>query len=142
LKQARKTRKNMSVNIEKTGTVEVTECSVCFLQADSYASLKKHWMKHLSPSENESEEDEEMTLGTEELECDRKKQKTPNIKVKKCPHCEYVTCQSRALVRHIKNVHNKLKDMKCSECEFASNNKHHLLQHIKAVHDKIKDIKC
>jgi hypothetical protein len=73
----------MSINNEKTGPVEVTECSVCYLQVDYYANLKIHWMKHLSPSDKESEEDEEITKETKDFECDSVKGKPPNIILKK-----------------------------------------------------------
>jgi hypothetical protein len=53
------------------------------------------------------------------------------------------------LRRHIKAIHDKLKDVKCDRllddktpCGFTCSHKHHMKRHIKAVHDKLKDIQC
>ena len=44
--------------------------------------------------------------------------------------------------RHIKAVHDKIKDIKCDKCDAVFFTKCHLKDHVKAVHDKTKDIKC
>jgi HD superfamily phosphohydrolase YqeK len=53
-------------------------------------------------SDKESEEDEERTWEIEGLEHDCTKQKPSNIKVKKCPQCEYVTSYPGNLSMHIR----------------------------------------
>jgi uncharacterized Zn-finger protein len=55
------------------------------------------------------------------------------------------TCSSNAdLERHIKAVHDQIKDIKCDweNCDYACSRDVNLKRHIKAVHDQIKDIKC
>ena len=64
------------------------------------------------------------------------------IKDFKCDKCEYVCSTICSLKSHIKSVHDKIKDFKCDKCEYVCSITSHLKEHIKAVHDKIKDFKC
>jgi hypothetical protein len=60
----------------------------------------------------------------------------------KCDKCEYSSCNKDKLQRHIKQVHEQIKDHKCDKCEYACSTIDDLKRHIKQVHDKIKDHKC
>lgn len=60
----------------------------------------------------------------------------------KCTQCDYKSAQKSKLTRHIKSVHNKIKDIECTQCDYKCSRKSSLNIHIKQVHDKIKDIKC
>ena len=61
-----------------------------------------------------------------------------------CDRCEYSSNHSGNVKKHIKAVHNKIKNFVCDRdnCEMAFSSNSHLKQHIKAVHDKIKDFVC
>ena len=59
-----------------------------------------------------------------------------------CEQCEYKTSRKCDLNKHIKQVHEKIKDVECPSCEFKCSTKSQLNQHIKQVHDKIKDVHC
>jgi KRAB domain-containing zinc finger protein len=64
------------------------------------------------------------------------------IKNIKCDKCEYLCSTNECLKRHTKTVHDKIKDMKCDKCDYICSTNGHLKRHIKMVHDKIKDFKC
>ena len=59
-----------------------------------------------------------------------------------CAQCEYKATTSGHLKRHIKAVHDKIKDIACLQCDFKCSSNGDLKQHLKQVHDKLKDIKC
>ena len=65
-------------------------------------------------------------------------------KMFKCESCVYKTNYKSHLNRHIKAVHNKIKDVICSYnlCNYKCLSKSHLKRHIKQVHAQIKDFKC
>ena len=56
-----------------------------------------------------------------------------------CDKCDYTCSTNNHLKRHIKMVHDKIKDIQCNLCEYTCSTNSHLKQHIKQVHDKIKD---
>ena len=64
------------------------------------------------------------------------------IKDIQCHLCEYKCSYSTHLQQHIKAVHNKIKDVQCPQCEFKCSVNGNLQTHIKMVHDKIKDFQC
>jgi uncharacterized Zn-finger protein len=59
-----------------------------------------------------------------------------------CTLCEYKCTTKGNLKRHIKMVHDKIKDFECSLCDYKFSTKGNLKTHIKQVHDKIKDVQC
>ena len=70
------------------------------------------------------------------------KQVHDKIKDVKCDKCEYTCSTNCNLKQHIKYIHEKIKDIKCSKCQYACSTNSGLKVHIKMVHDKIKNIKC
>jgi len=64
------------------------------------------------------------------------------IKDIKCDKCEYTCSTNTRLKLHIKSVHEKIKDFKCDKCHYMCSTNGDLKQHIKQVHDKIKNFKC
>ena len=56
--------------------------------------------------------------------------------------CIYTCSTNYHLQRHIKHVHDKIKDFECEKCDFKCSENCTLQIHIKAVHDKIKDCEC
>ena len=69
------------------------------------------------------------------------KQAHDKIKDIKCNLCSFKCSTNSNLKHHIKAVHNKIKSFKCESCEFICSQKSDLKQHIKQIHDKIKDFK-
>lgn len=51
-----------------------------------------------------------------------------------CQQCSYVTMRRDHLVRHVKNVHLKLKDIVCKECDDAFSENYELNRHIRKWH--------
>jgi very-short-patch-repair endonuclease len=64
------------------------------------------------------------------------------IKDFQCPHCDHKCSENGNLQAHIKQIHTKIKDFECGLCNYKCSTNGHLHQHIKAVHSKIKDVKC
>jgi hypothetical protein len=60
----------------------------------------------------------------------------------KCPHCPFRCSYNSYLQRHIKAVHDKIKDFECVICPYKCSDNGSLKKHIKVVHDKIKDFEC
>jgi hypothetical protein len=61
----------------------------------------------------------------------------------KCVQCNLATASPANLSRHIREVHNKIKNISCTHCnDFSTGSTTDLSRHIKAVHNKVKDIKC
>ena len=56
------------------------------------------------------------------------------IKKNKCEECQYETPSIRNLKRHIKAVHDKIRNFVCDICGYAASQKVHLKQHNDAVH--------
>jgi hypothetical protein len=60
----------------------------------------------------------------------------------KCIQCHFATAIPANLLRHIKAVHDKIKNISCFHCnDFSTGSSTDLSRHIKAVHNKVKDIK-
>ena len=57
-------------------------------------------------------------------------------------NCGFASEHKCSLKRHIKMIHDKIKDFKCNNCEFKTSRSDQLKTHIKMIHDKIKDFKC
>jgi hypothetical protein len=70
------------------------------------------------------------------------KQVHDKIKDVKCDKCEFVCCENGTLKLHIKSVHDKIKDVKCDKCDYVCSTNGNLKLHIKRVHEQIKDFKC
>ena len=64
------------------------------------------------------------------------------IKDIKCTMCDYTCSQTGHLTTHVKQVHSNIKDHACTQCHFMSSSKGNLARHVKQVHDKIKDHAC
>jgi hypothetical protein len=64
-----------------------------------------------------------------------------NIKDLKCDLCPFVTGERGHLNLHFRAVHARIKRNKCGECSFAAAQKGSLDAHIKTVHNKIRDIR-
>ena len=59
-----------------------------------------------------------------------------------CELCDYKTTLNGNLKKHIEMVHLKIRNIQCNQCDFKCSNNGHLKRHIKALHDKIRDIQC
>ncbi len=64
------------------------------------------------------------------------------IKDRQCPHCEYKCSTNSDLKKHIKQVHDMVRDIQCSQCNFKCSAISSLRRHMKAVHDKLKNAQC
>jgi len=64
------------------------------------------------------------------------------IKDVECEFCDYTCSLNSNLQRHIKSVHNKIKDVECEFCDYTCSQNSDLQKHIKSVHNKIKDFEC
>jgi uncharacterized C2H2 Zn-finger protein/very-short-patch-repair endonuclease len=59
-----------------------------------------------------------------------------------CQQCDYVSKRLGDLKKHVKQVHDKIKDFRCPQCDYKTSRSGNLKQHIKDVHSKIKDFEC
>jgi len=101
-------------------------------------------------TENENEESDFEKTDSEEIN-DKKvvKGKSPKshlskkIKLYECQYCGFVTESSAAkLKKHVKEVHEEVKQYHCTQCGIKVSRKYHLIRHIKAVHHKEKFWRC
>jgi len=64
-------------------------------------------------------------------------------KLFECHYCGFVTDSGAASLRkHVKEVHEEIKQYHCTECGIKVSRKYHLIRHIKAVHHKEKFWRC
>ena len=64
------------------------------------------------------------------------------IREHKCCVCNKHFAQSSHLIRHINAVHRREKNYECSECDKAFSSKRDIQRHIRVVHRGLKDHKC
>jgi len=65
------------------------------------------------------------------------------VKIFECHYCGFVTDHgAAALKKHVKEVHEEIKQYHCTECGIKVSRKYHLIRHIKAVHHKEKFWQC
>ena len=79
------------------------------------------------------------------IECNDKYKKyetTRRVILRKCDKCDKSYQRPSALLKHIKAVHDKIKDIECPHCDYKFSTRDALSRHIKAIHDKIKDFEC
>jgi len=72
----------------------------------------------------------------------REKNKLKNKDKFKCEKCDYKFYDISSLKRHIKSIHDKVKDFFCENCDYKCSLNGNLQLHIKKVHLKIKDFFC
>ena len=58
----------------------------------------------------------------------------------KCEQCPYAAGYSSHIKRHIKVVHEKIRDYICGECDYTASKKINLMRHVKEVHEKVRDL--
>ena len=54
-----------------------------------------------------------------------------------CDRCEYQSSTNGHLKRHVKQVHDKIKDVKCDQCDFACSTNGDLKRHVKICTGKL-----
>ena len=59
-----------------------------------------------------------------------------------CEECDYTTSSKGDLDRHRRTMHKRMKNHACEECDYTASDKGNLNKHIKAVHDRIKNHAC
>ena len=59
-----------------------------------------------------------------------------------CDLCPRSFKQSGDLKKHVKEIHQKIKDNFCDHCEMAFCRPYQLKKHVQEVHEKIKNHKC
>eukprot|EP00092_Neocalanus_flemingeri_P015216 GFUD01016439.1.p1 GENE.GFUD01016439.1~~GFUD01016439.1.p1 ORF type:complete len:543 (+),score=126.92 GFUD01016439.1:40-1668(+) len=65
------------------------------------------------------------------------------LKMFECHYCGFITDSGAATLRkHVKEVHEEIKQYHCTECGIKVSRKYHLIRHIKAVHHKEKFWQC
>lgn len=125
-------------------TKQCSDCK-CVLLQEEYFSKKRdgNWYKTCNGCRKKFECDQ----------CDYKCSTNGNLqkhiksvhdKIKDyaCDKCKFKSSTNVDLQKHIKNVHNKAKDFGCDQCDAKFSTNGNLQRHIKAVHDKIKDFGC
>jgi len=93
-------------------------------------------------SDSERTELEEMT-DTKMKVSKLGKTKSKKMKIFECHYCGFITDEgAHTLKRHVKEVHEEIKQYHCTECGIKVSRKYHLIRHIKAVHHKEKFWQC
>ena len=60
----------------------------------------------------------------------------------KCDKCHFKTTSVANLKKHIKSVHDKIKDMVCQKCDYTCSLKSYMDSHMNSVHLKVKNYVC
>ena len=122
-------------------------CIECGFKAASQKDLKKHNIevheKILEPGEKRSCPLCEYQTEWGKSHLDRHIRAIHDrIKDFQCPFCE-VSCSQKGNLRlHIDQVHKNIRKFSCNQCDYKSNFKNDIAKHKKSVHEKIKDIGC
>ena len=86
--------------------IDTFKCDICQYKTNVFRHLQMHLAKaHLK------DENKEFKTGNKKFKCDQ------------CPY------NGKDLKRHIKGVHDKIKDHICGRCGYAASRKHHLDSH-------------
>jgi hypothetical protein len=64
------------------------------------------------------------------------------IKPYSCPHCKHSSSREWDLAKHINDVHLKLKPFKCNECNKSFSSKYYKENHVNNVHFNMKQFFC
>ena len=80
--------------------------------------------------------------GTEHKKSHNKKAGLGKGTEAKCEQCQFKTVWKTALNRHIRTVHNKIRNHKCGLCGFSFAQKSTLQHHVEAVHKKLRKHVC
>ena len=64
------------------------------------------------------------------------------IKPYSCTHCKHSSSRESDLARHINDVHLKLKPFKCNECNKSFSSKYYKESHVNNVHFNMKQFFC
>ena len=59
-----------------------------------------------------------------------------------CPRCPYKSSLRKDVKRHMKALHENIKDFKCDMCNFASSYSYSLKDHIKSMHERKRVYSC
>jgi len=104
-------------------------CSMCDFKIGIKAQVEAHFRReHL--------EDSNCTLP--DNYCRYLKPSPSHFKVTKCPHCDYKSNNNGNVKKHIKTVHESLKE-KCDICGGLYKSAH---AHKRSVHDKVRNFPC
>ena len=160
-----------------TGFKEARTCNQCNKESKSYKTLVKHVSVHRAKNEKpfvcvdcgfkagtkkelrtHNAEAHEKTLEKEEKrscsQCDYQTEWGKShldrhiraihdrIKDFQCPFCEISCSQKGNLRLHIDQVHKNIRKFSCEQCDYKSNFKYDIAKHKKSVHEKTQDIRC
>ena len=64
------------------------------------------------------------------------------VKIIKCPTCTFTSRDNWVIKRHMKIVHDKIKDLTCELCDYKTGRFDRLRHHVKEVHEKAKHLMC
>ena len=115
------------------------QCKVSFSTNESLQSHLQDVHSNLDKIEITVNSGEELKEGGKSQERSVMYQKLPprgKMKGKqKCPQCTYETSYYGSMNRHIREVHDKVRNHKCDECGFATSQKGNLRAHLASVHN-------
>ena len=60
----------------------------------------------------------------------------------RCEQCPYCTSRIYMLKRHVKAVHDKIRDYVCEECDYAASQKSQIRRHMANIHKMGENFKC
>ena len=118
---------------------QIYKCKQCSYTSVYEIQLKKHKKEvHEKKSNHERYAASQMSHLKSHIEAVHKM----GDKKFKCEQCHFESSWKHALNKHIKAVHENLRNHVCGECGYATSRKDTLKQHIEGVHEKIKSHVC
>ena len=118
-------------------------CSICGKEV-LIKGFKRHLERHqLHQGERtvKCTECDGMYYTEEHMKAHRSGCHSTNLKIIKCPECNYSTTRRTSIYRHIKS-HSKEKKYKCIQCELSFTDQYYLATHKKNVHVGLRNYKC
>ena len=126
---------SLSKHINMLHTADIKHCTMC-----SYTTRNKHTMtKHFKLIHTESmlkpciicgKVVKDVTSHVSNSSCGQRE------KTEQCIPCDIKFYRRNQLDRHVRRIHDKVKDKPCPKCPYTTYSSHNLRLHITNIHDK------
>ena len=118
-------------------------CSICgkeVLEKDFKRHLERHQL-YQGEKTVKCTECDRMYYTEQQMKNHRRDSHSTDLKIIKCPECDFSTTRRTTIHRHIQS-HAKEKKYKCDQCELSFKVQYSVASHKKKVHVGLRNFKC